>query len=81
MDSAQFLETLAGNFMEVVQYNEDNRAFEVRNDKYYSLWGRGREAQLVWSLCRSEAASVADSYEEGCWQQKLYRKDNKPAVF
>ncbi|CAG06389.1 unnamed protein product [Tetraodon nigroviridis] len=28
MDSAQFLETLAGNFMEVVQYNEDNRAFE-----------------------------------------------------
>lgn len=37
MDSAQFLETLAGNFMEVVQYNEDNRAFEVRNDKYYSL--------------------------------------------
>ncbi|XP_003968827.2 thymus-specific serine protease [Takifugu rubripes] len=28
MDSAQFLETLAGNFMDVVQYNEDNRAFE-----------------------------------------------------
>lgn len=36
MDSAQFLETLAGNFMDVVQYNGDNRAFEVRNDKYYS---------------------------------------------
>lgn len=33
MDSAQFLETLAGNFMDVVQYNGDNRAFEVRNDK------------------------------------------------
>lgn len=29
MDSAYFLETLAGNFMDVVQYNEDNRAFEV----------------------------------------------------
>ncbi|XP_028319763.1 thymus-specific serine protease [Gouania willdenowi] len=28
MDSAYFLETLAGNFMDVVQYNEDNRAFE-----------------------------------------------------
>ncbi|XP_074534899.1 thymus-specific serine protease [Halichoeres trimaculatus] len=27
-DSAYFLETLAGNFMDVVQYNEDNRAFE-----------------------------------------------------
>ncbi|XP_008307002.1 thymus-specific serine protease [Cynoglossus semilaevis] len=27
MDSAYFLETLAGNFMDVVQYNEDNRAF------------------------------------------------------
>lgn len=30
MDAAYFLETLAGNFMDVVQYNEDNRAFEVR---------------------------------------------------
>lgn len=30
MDSAYFLETLAGNFMNVVQYNEDNRGFEVR---------------------------------------------------
>lgn len=53
MDSAQFLETLAGNFMDVVQYNEDNRAFEVRSDKYYSLSvvarGRGRKGQLVWS--------------------------------
>lgn len=29
MDSAYLLETLAGNFMDVVQYNEDNRAFEV----------------------------------------------------
>uniref|UniRef100_A0A3B1JQL6 Serine protease 59, putative n=1 Tax=Astyanax mexicanus TaxID=7994 RepID=A0A3B1JQL6_ASTMX len=28
MDSAYLLETLAGNFMDVVQYNEDNRAFE-----------------------------------------------------
>ncbi|KAI4793923.1 hypothetical protein KUCAC02_032401 [Chaenocephalus aceratus] len=28
MDSAYFLETLAGNFMDVVQYNEDNRGFE-----------------------------------------------------
>uniref|UniRef100_A0A672I0S3 Thymus-specific serine protease-like n=1 Tax=Salarias fasciatus TaxID=181472 RepID=A0A672I0S3_SALFA len=28
MDSAYFLETLAGNFMDVVQYNEDNREFE-----------------------------------------------------
>ncbi|XP_031429917.1 thymus-specific serine protease [Clupea harengus] len=28
MDSAHFLESLAGNFMDVVQYNEDNRAFE-----------------------------------------------------
>lgn len=27
-DSAYFLETLAGNFMDVVQYNQDNRAFE-----------------------------------------------------
>ncbi|KAM4566757.1 thymus-specific serine protease [Odontesthes bonariensis] len=28
MDSAYFLETLAGTFMDVVQYNEDNRDFE-----------------------------------------------------
>nr|XP_033815340.1 putative serine protease K12H4.7 isoform X1 [Geotrypetes seraphini] len=28
MDSAYVLETLAGNFMDVVQYNSDNRAFE-----------------------------------------------------
>ncbi|XP_067850839.1 thymus-specific serine protease [Heptranchias perlo] len=28
MDSAYLLETLAGNFMDVVQYNKDNRAFE-----------------------------------------------------
>ncbi|XP_039985788.1 thymus-specific serine protease [Xiphias gladius] len=28
MDSAYFLEMLAGNFMDVVQYNEDNRGFE-----------------------------------------------------
>ncbi|XP_064418430.1 thymus-specific serine protease [Latimeria chalumnae] len=28
MDTAYFLEALAGNFMNVVQYNEDNRAFE-----------------------------------------------------
>ncbi|CAN9511156.1 unnamed protein product [Ophioblennius macclurei] len=28
MDSAYFLETLAGNIMDVVQYNEDNREFE-----------------------------------------------------
>ncbi|XP_043926183.1 putative serine protease K12H4.7 [Protopterus annectens] len=28
MDSGAFLEALAGNFMNVVQYNEDNRAFE-----------------------------------------------------
>ncbi|KAM9853549.1 thymus-specific serine protease [Aulostomus maculatus] len=28
MDSAYFLEMLAGNFMDVVQYNKDNRAFE-----------------------------------------------------
>lgn len=90
MDSAQFLETLAGNFMEVVQYNEDNRAFEVRSDKYYSLSvvarGRGRQGQLVWSGCRSAAdlaspGSVAGSYEESCGQQKLFRENNKPAVF
>lgn len=53
MDSAQFLETLAGNFMDVVQYNEDNRAFEVRSDKYYCLSvvarGRGRKGQPVRS--------------------------------
>ncbi|XP_032400936.1 thymus-specific serine protease isoform X1 [Xiphophorus hellerii] len=30
MDSAYFLESVAGNFMDVVQYNEDNRGFEVR---------------------------------------------------
>lgn len=29
MDSAYLLESLAGNFMDVVQYNEDNRGFEV----------------------------------------------------
>uniref|UniRef100_A0A8C1UTZ9 Serine protease 16 n=2 Tax=Cyprinus carpio TaxID=7962 RepID=A0A8C1UTZ9_CYPCA len=28
MDSAYLLESLAGNFMDVVQYNEDNRGFE-----------------------------------------------------
>nr|XP_006637680.1 PREDICTED: putative serine protease K12H4.7 [Lepisosteus oculatus] len=28
MDLAYFLETVAGNFMDVVQYNEDNREFE-----------------------------------------------------
>ena len=29
MDSPYFLETLAGSFMDVVQYNQDNRQFEV----------------------------------------------------
>lgn len=29
-DFSYFLEMLAGNFMDVVQYNEDNRGFEVR---------------------------------------------------
>ena len=29
MDTAYFLETLAGSFMDVVQYNQDNRQFEV----------------------------------------------------
>lgn len=45
MDSAYFLEMLAGNFMDVVQYNEDNREFEVRLGKnrfhrggYYRFW-------------------------------------------
>lgn len=33
-ESAYFLETLAGNFMDVVQYNEDNRGFEVRQSRY-----------------------------------------------
>ncbi|CAL8239759.1 unnamed protein product, partial [Gadus morhua 'NCC'] len=28
MDTAYFLETLAGSFMDVVQYNQDNRQFE-----------------------------------------------------
>ena len=34
IDSAYLLETLAGTFMDVVQYNEDNRAFEVRLVKH-----------------------------------------------
>lgn len=29
MDSTYFVESLAGNFMEVAQYNRDNRASEV----------------------------------------------------
>lgn len=33
MDSGYLLETLAGGFMDVVQYNEDNRGFEVRKKK------------------------------------------------
>lgn len=72
MDSAQFLQTLAGNFMDVVQYNEDNRAFEVRDVKRCRLGrgGRGGADDLV----------APDSYEEGYRQQKLHRKDNKPAV-
>lgn len=39
MDSAYLLETLAGNFMDVVQYNKDNRVFEVSTEtdrKYLS---------------------------------------------
>lgn len=76
--------------MDVVQYNEDNRAFEVRSDKYYSLSvvarGRGRKGQLVWRGYRSAAdlvspGSVAGSYEESCGQHKLFRENNKPAVF
>lgn len=42
MDSAYLLETLAGNFMDVVQYNEDNRAFEGvlgTNITIKVLWG------------------------------------------
>lgn len=34
MDSAYLLETLAGNFMDVVQYNEDNRGFEVGESRH-----------------------------------------------
>lgn len=29
MDLIYFVESLAGNFMEVVQYNRDNRVFDV----------------------------------------------------
>lgn len=48
--------------------------------------GRGRKGQLVWSWCGSAAdlvspGSVAGSYEESCGQQKLFRENNKPAVF
>lgn len=51
MDSAYLLETLAGNFMDVVQYNDDNRGFEVRErerdaeaNPYYLVITR-----VIWS--------------------------------
>ncbi len=64
MDSAYLLESLAGNFMDVVQYNEDNRAFEVcevtvcvlethvlttSTEMTWSEWNGCRS----WSLCQS----------------------------
>lgn len=72
MDSAHFLETLAGNFMDVVQYNGDNRAFEVRNDKYYSLVAReaGEERH---SLCGAGAAQELTWCLLGQWQAVMRR--------
>lgn len=51
MDSAYFLEMLAGNFMDVVQYNEDNRAFEVRQSthakQYHYMIRHGSLRQIL----------------------------------
>lgn len=46
-DVANFVSTLAGNFDGIVQYNRDNRAFEV------SLYSRmtGRGDKLLETLC------------------------------
>lgn len=54
MDSAYLLETLAGNFMDVVQYNEDNRAFEVSEGR--RTWWQNRRritGSEYWSFASS----------------------------
>lgn len=57
MDSAYFLETLAGNFMDVVQYNEDNRAFEVRRADTHSLTDVTPHQQ---SMCDTTAGTICN---------------------
>lgn len=49
-DSAYFLETLAGTFMDVVQYNDDNRGFEVSESRARGLGGRVCEVlHIYWN--------------------------------
>lgn len=50
MDSGYLLEALAGGFMDVVQYNEDNRAFEVSKKK------KGKTRGKRWSFFVPTAA-------------------------
>ncbi|KAI7790067.1 thymus-specific serine protease isoform X1 [Triplophysa rosa] len=65
MDSAYILETLAGNFMDVVQYNEDNRAFE----------GAGGTNITIKVLCGMMLdSSLGDPYERYAALDRLMQK-------
>ncbi|XP_032887024.1 putative serine protease K12H4.7 [Amblyraja radiata] len=71
MDSAYLLETLAGNFMDVVQYNKDNRVFEDPK-------GTNITVEVVCTIMENSSLGIPykryakvsqlllDTYEEKC---------------
>lgn len=69
-DSAYFLESLAGNFMDVVQYNEDNRGFkgETSNITIKVLCGVMADASLGEPYNRYVAVArlMMDKYSLKC---------------
>ncbi|CAL8350488.1 unnamed protein product [Lota lota] len=71
MDSAYFLETLAGSFMDVVQYNQDNREFEGvagANVTIKVLCGVMADASLgePYSRYAAVARLMADTFSLKC---------------
>ncbi|XP_062903367.1 thymus-specific serine protease [Mobula hypostoma] len=74
MDSAYLLETLAGNFMDVVQYNKDNRVFEVRG----GVHGANITIDVLCTIMENPSLGIPykryakvsqlllDTYEEKC---------------
>ncbi|XP_034459958.1 thymus-specific serine protease isoform X2 [Hippoglossus hippoglossus] len=68
MDSAYFLETLAGNFMDVVQYNEDNRGATGTNITIKVLCGVMADSSLGDPYARYAAVArlMMDTFSIKC---------------
>ena len=60
MDKAGFFANTAGNFEDVVQYNKDNRAFEVQFNLDMSLVMR----KPAFCICEKKDADQLRSYRE-----------------